>query len=72
MIFSFKIKKDATAFGKKTGNNFNKNDQMWYNAFYSSSQGKKKKVVGTLPTTNHGSTSHDYNVGMDIIFMKNL
>lgn len=33
---------------------------------------KKKKVVGTLPTTNHGNTSHDCNVGMDIIFMKNL
>lgn len=45
MIFSFKIKreKDATAFEKKTGNHFNENDQIWYNAFYSSSQGKKKK-----------------------------
>lgn len=75
MLFSFKIKreKDATAFETKTGNHFNENDQIWYNAFYSSSQGKKKKkVVGTLPTTNHGNTSHDCNVGMDIIFMKNL
>lgn len=33
---------DPTGFGKKTGNDFNENDQIWYNAFYSSSQGKKR------------------------------
>lgn len=32
---------------------------------------ERKKVVGTLPT-NHGHTSHDCNVSMHIIFMKNL
>lgn len=33
---------DPIAFGKKTGNNCNENDQILYNAFYSSSQRKKK------------------------------
>lgn len=33
---------------------------------------ERKKVVGASPTTNHGNTSHDCHVGMDIIFMKNL
>ena len=42
MIFSFKIKRDSTVFGKKTENHFNENDQIWDNAFYSSSLGKKK------------------------------
>lgn len=62
--------KDPTGFGKKTENLFDENDQIWYKAFYSSSQGKKK-VVGTLPT-NHGYTSHDCYVSMHIMFMKNL
>lgn len=35
--------RDPIAFGKKTGNNRNENDQILYNAFYSSSQGKKNK-----------------------------
>lgn len=34
--------KDPTGFGKKTENLFDENDQIWYKAFYSSSQGKKK------------------------------
>lgn len=77
MIFSLKIKKKREKTQQHLErNHFNENDQIWYNAFCSSSQGKKKrkrkkKVVGTSPT-NHGYTSHDCNVSMHIIFMKNL
>lgn len=71
-MLSLKRKKDPTAFKKKTGNHFNENDQIWYNAFYSSSQREGVRgVVGTLPT-NHGYIFHDYNVSMHIIFTKNL
>lgn len=73
MTFSLKIKRE-----KRPNSIWNEtiSMKMTKSGIMNSAQvaregGWGRGVVGTSPT-NHGYTSHDYNVSMHIIWMKNL